>query len=43
VRFWATPDVRGAAREALWSELEAAEVDHINTDDLHGLEAFLRG
>ncbi|GAB2647969.1 glycerophosphodiester phosphodiesterase family protein [Kribbella swartbergensis] len=42
VRFWATPDVRGAAREALWSELEAAEVDHINTDDLHGLEAFLR-
>ncbi|MEU4607265.1 glycerophosphodiester phosphodiesterase family protein [Kribbella sp. NPDC023972] len=42
VRFWATPDVRGAAREALWSELEAAGVDHINTDDLHGLEAFLR-
>jgi glycerophosphoryl diester phosphodiesterase len=42
VRFWATPDVRGAAREALWSELGAAGVDHINTDDLHGLEAFLR-
>jgi glycerophosphoryl diester phosphodiesterase len=42
VRFWATPDVRGAAREALWSELAAAGVDHINTDDLHGLEAFLR-
>ncbi|MGW1345174.1 glycerophosphodiester phosphodiesterase family protein [Kribbella sp. NPDC002412] len=42
VRFWATPDIRGAAREALWSELEAAGVDHINTDDLHGLEAFLR-
>ncbi|MFG1819418.1 glycerophosphodiester phosphodiesterase family protein [Kribbella sp. NPDC049174] len=42
VRFWATPDVRGAAREALWSELEAAGVDHINTDDLHGLESFLR-
>jgi glycerophosphoryl diester phosphodiesterase len=42
VRFWATPDVRGAAREALWSELAAAGVDHINTDDLHGLESFLR-
>ncbi|WP_433159540.1 glycerophosphodiester phosphodiesterase family protein [Kribbella sp. CA-247076] len=43
VRFWATPDVRGMAREALWAELEAADVDHINTDDLHGLESFLRG
>ncbi|MFI6681539.1 glycerophosphodiester phosphodiesterase family protein [Kribbella sp. NPDC050470] len=42
VRFWATPDIRGAAREALWGELVAAGVDHINTDDLHGLEAFLR-
>ena len=42
VRFWATPDVRGAAREALWSELVAAGVDHLNTDDLHGLEDFLR-
>ncbi|TDD30443.1 glycerophosphodiester phosphodiesterase [Kribbella turkmenica] len=42
VRFWATPDVRGMAREALWSELKAAGVDHINTDDLHGLESFLR-
>jgi glycerophosphoryl diester phosphodiesterase len=42
VRFWATPDAPGAAREALWSELAAAGVDHINTDDLHGLEDFLR-
>ncbi|TWD73058.1 glycerophosphoryl diester phosphodiesterase [Kribbella amoyensis] len=42
VRFWATPDARGAAREALWSELVAAGVDHLNTDDLHGLEDFLR-
>jgi glycerophosphoryl diester phosphodiesterase len=42
VRFWATPDVPGAARDALWSELLAAGVDHINTDDLHGLEYFLR-
>ncbi|MET7283765.1 glycerophosphodiester phosphodiesterase family protein [Kribbella sp. NPDC005582] len=42
VRFWATPDTRGAARDALWSELAAAGVDHLNTDDLHGLEDFLR-
>jgi glycerophosphoryl diester phosphodiesterase len=43
VRFWATPDVPGAAREALWRELVAANVDYLNTDDLHGLEDFLRG
>ncbi|TYB58270.1 hypothetical protein FXF51_36995 [Nonomuraea sp. PA05] len=42
VRFWATPDTAGAARDALWRELVAADVDHINTDDLAGLEAFLR-
>ncbi|MDX6235881.1 MAG: glycerophosphoryl diester phosphodiesterase, partial [Kribbellaceae bacterium] len=42
VRFWATPDLPGAAREALWSELTAAGVDYLNTDDLHGLESFLR-
>ncbi|MEV6283443.1 glycerophosphodiester phosphodiesterase family protein [Kribbella sp. NPDC051770] len=42
VRFWATPDTRGAARDALWAELAAAGVDHLNTDDLHGLEDFLR-
>ncbi|ADB33596.1 glycerophosphoryl diester phosphodiesterase [Kribbella flavida DSM 17836] len=42
VRFWATPDTRGAARDALWAELVAAGVDHLNTDDLHGLEDFLR-
>ncbi|CAL9372761.1 phosphatidylinositol-specific phospholipase C/glycerophosphodiester phosphodiesterase family protein [Streptomyces sp. enrichment culture] len=41
VRFWATPDQPGPAREALWSELLAADVDHLNTDDLAGLEAFL--
>ena len=28
-------------RENLWAELLAAGVDHINTDDLAGLEAFL--
>jgi hypothetical protein len=37
VRFWATPDV-----PAVWNELLAAGVDLINTDDLAGLEKFLR-
>lgn len=41
VRFWATPDAPGPARDALWHELLAAGVDHINTDDLAGLAAFL--
>ncbi|MGW6403160.1 phosphatidylinositol-specific phospholipase C/glycerophosphodiester phosphodiesterase family protein [Streptomyces sp. NPDC055134] len=41
VRFWATPDVAGPEREAVWGELLAAGVDHLNTDDLAGLEAFL--
>ncbi|MDQ4109944.1 MAG: phosphatidylinositol-specific phospholipase C/glycerophosphodiester phosphodiesterase family protein [Actinomycetota bacterium] len=41
VRFWATPDTDGPAREAVWTELLAAGVDHINTDDLAALDAFL--
>ncbi|WP_203897952.1 phosphatidylinositol-specific phospholipase C/glycerophosphodiester phosphodiesterase family protein [Virgisporangium aliadipatigenens] len=41
VRFWATPDTPGPQRTAVWSELRAAGVDHINTDDLAGLRAFL--
>ncbi|MFD5276116.1 phosphatidylinositol-specific phospholipase C/glycerophosphodiester phosphodiesterase family protein [Pseudarthrobacter sp. NPDC058362] len=41
VRFWATPDQAGDAREAVWNELYDAGVDHINTDDLAGLQAFL--
>ncbi|MEU6368912.1 phosphatidylinositol-specific phospholipase C/glycerophosphodiester phosphodiesterase family protein [Streptomyces sp. NPDC046931] len=41
VRFWATPDAAGPAREALWSELADAGVDYLNTDDLAGLETFL--
>ncbi|GAB7102667.1 phosphatidylinositol-specific phospholipase C/glycerophosphodiester phosphodiesterase family protein [Streptomyces phaeofaciens JCM 4814] len=41
VRFWATPDLPGPARDALWGELLAAGVDHLNTDDLAGLESFL--
>jgi hypothetical protein len=42
VRFWATPDTAGAARDAIWRELVAADVDHLNTDDLAGLQRFLR-
>lgn len=42
VRFWATPDMDGPARDAVWQELLDADVDHINTDDLAGLEQFLR-
>ena len=41
VRFWATPDVAGPDRDALWAELVAAGVDYLNTDDLAGLETFL--
>jgi hypothetical protein len=37
IRFWATPENIEA-----WRELRAAGVDMINTDDLSGLEAFLR-
>ncbi|MBX7442336.1 MULTISPECIES: phosphatidylinositol-specific phospholipase C/glycerophosphodiester phosphodiesterase family protein [unclassified Arthrobacter] len=41
VRFWATPDQPGDARDAVWTELADAGVDHINTDDLAGLQQFL--
>jgi hypothetical protein len=41
VRFWATLDEPGAAREAIWTQLHAAGVDHINTDDLAALAEFL--
>jgi len=37
IRFWATPESVEA-----WRELQSAGVDMINTDDLAGLEAFLR-
>ena len=43
VRFWATPDQAGSARDAVWTELHNAGVDHINTDDLAALDAFLGG
>jgi hypothetical protein len=42
VRFWATPDAAGPERDAVWTELLAAGVDHLNTDDPAGLEPFLR-
>ncbi|MFF5896828.1 phosphatidylinositol-specific phospholipase C/glycerophosphodiester phosphodiesterase family protein [Streptomyces argenteolus] len=42
VRFWGTPDIAGPQRDAVWTELLAAGVDHLNTDDLAGLETFLR-
>ncbi|SFS34847.1 phosphatidylinositol-specific phospholipase C/glycerophosphodiester phosphodiesterase family protein [Saccharopolyspora flava] len=41
VRFWATPDSEGAEREAVWNVLREVGVDHINTDDLAGLQSFL--
>lgn len=41
VRFWATPDQRSAARDALWQELLSAGVNLLNTDDLEGLQEFL--
>ncbi len=37
IRFWAAPD-----HAAVWRELQAAGVDLINTDNLAGLEAYLR-
>lgn len=42
VRFWATPDDDTPEREKLWRELVDADADLINTDDLAGLERFLR-
>jgi hypothetical protein len=41
IRFWATPDIPGKEREAVWTELLEAGVDLINTDDLGGLRVFL--
>ena len=37
IRFWATPDT-----VLVWRALRQSGVDWINTDDLAGLEAFLR-
>jgi hypothetical protein len=38
IRFWATPETVEA-----WTVLQTAGADHINTDNLAGLETFLRG
>jgi glycerophosphoryl diester phosphodiesterase len=43
VRFWATPDQPGPARSAVWDQLLDAGVDHLNTDDLDGLQRYLAG
>ena len=43
MRFWDTPDRPGEAREAVWRTLVDVGVDHIVTDDLPGLQAFLAG
>jgi glycerophosphoryl diester phosphodiesterase len=43
VRFWATPDDAGPARDAIWRKLVEVGVDEINTDDLTGLREFLAG
>lgn len=40
VRFWSTPDT-SPRREAVWAELVAAGVDHINTDHLPALSRWL--
>ena len=41
IRLWATPDLPGKDRDAIWTELVDAGVDLINTDDLDGLRVFL--
>jgi hypothetical protein len=41
LRFWGTPTLPGA-RENVWSELLAAGVGRVSTDDLSALERFLR-
>ncbi|TAJ55035.1 MAG: hypothetical protein EPN60_08915 [Nevskiaceae bacterium] len=41
VRLYNVPDEPGSARDNLWREFITADQDHINTDDLPGLRAFL--
>jgi hypothetical protein len=41
LRFWATPDRPGAARERVWATLLDEGVTLLNSDDLSGLAAFL--
>lgn len=42
LRFWATPEQPGPARERVWSTLLEEGVTLLNTDDLQGLAQFLR-
>ena len=42
LRFWATPDRPGPARDAVWRTLLDEGVDLLNSDDLEGLARFLR-
>jgi hypothetical protein len=42
LRFWATPERPGPARDRVWTTLLDEGVDLLNTDDLAGLAAFLR-
>lgn len=41
VRFWATPDMPGPARDNVWREELDAGVDFFNTDHLADLQQFL--
>lgn len=41
VRFWATPTWRGRRATRCGASCSPCGVDHLNTDDLAGLEAFL--
>ena len=41
VRLYNVPDEPGSGRDQLWHAFIAAGQDHINTDDLAGLRAFL--
>jgi hypothetical protein len=40
LRFWATPDEPGPARDAVWRALGAAGVGLVNSDDLCGLAGW---
>lgn len=41
LRFWATPERPGPARERVWTTLLEEGVNLLNSDDLEGLAAFL--
>ena len=41
LRFWATPDMPGKARENVWTQLKSSGVDLIGTDNIQALKNFL--